>query len=60
MATPQQRALQQVANLLGKVGKWSVFVGIGASALQTSLYTGVHMLTIASAGSTRGEVSASH
>lgn len=41
MSTPQQRAIQQVANLLGKVGKWSVFLGIGASTLQTSLYTGV-------------------
>ena len=30
----------QIANLLGRVGRWSVFLGIGGSLLQTSLYTG--------------------
>ncbi|KAK9800781.1 hypothetical protein WJX73_002039 [Symbiochloris irregularis] len=35
----QQQVAAQVANLLGKVGRWSVFLGIGGSVLQTSLYT---------------------
>lgn len=36
----QQQVAAQVANLLGKVGRWSVLLGIGGSVLQTSLYTG--------------------
>jgi hypothetical protein len=36
----QQQAAQQVAKLLSRVGRWSIVLGIGGSALQASLYTG--------------------
>ena len=36
-----QPAANVVANLLSKVARYSVFLGIGGSALQASLYTGV-------------------
>ena len=39
----QQQVAAQVANLLGKVGKWSVFLGIGGSVLQSALYTGIYV-----------------
>ncbi len=34
-------AANQVAKLLGNVGRFSVLLGLGGSALQASLYTGV-------------------
>lgn len=36
----QQEAAKALANLLSKVARWSVILGIGGSALQSSLYTG--------------------
>ena len=36
----QQQAAQQVAKLLSRVGRWSIVLGVGGSALQASLYTG--------------------
>lgn len=33
-------AANQVAKLLGNVGRWSVILGLGGSALQASLFTG--------------------
>lgn len=36
----QQQAAQQVAKMLGSLGKWSIILGLGGSALQASLYTG--------------------
>ena len=35
-----QQQAQQVANLLGRVARWSAVLGIGGSALQASLFTG--------------------
>ena len=37
----QPNAANQVAKLLGNVGRWSVLLGLGGSALQASLYTGM-------------------
>mmetsp|Transcript_20289 Transcript_20289/g.61126 ORF Transcript_20289/g.61126 Transcript_20289/m.61126 type:complete len:284 (-) Transcript_20289:403-1254(-) len=34
-----QQAAQQVAKVLGTVGRWGVILGVGGSALQASLYT---------------------
>lgn len=36
----QQQAAKALANILSKVARYSVGLGIGASALQASLYTG--------------------
>lgn len=36
----QQEAAKALANLLSKVARYSVVLGIGGSALQASLYTG--------------------
>jgi hypothetical protein len=36
----QQEAAKAVANLLSKVTRYSVLLGIGGSALQASLFTG--------------------
>ena len=36
----QQEAARALANLLSKVARYSVLLGIGGSALQASLYTG--------------------
>lgn len=35
-----QPVANAVANLLGKVARYSVLLGVGGSALQASLYTG--------------------
>lgn len=43
-----QQAAQQVAKVLGTVGRWGVILGVGGSALQASLYTGA-LLTLSSA-----------
>lgn len=40
MAGPQAEAAKALANLLSKVARYSVLLGIGGSALQASLYTG--------------------
>ena len=39
----QKEAAAALASLLSKVARYSVILGIGGSALQTSLYTGVRM-----------------
>ena len=39
----QQQAAQQVAKLLGTVGRWGVVLGVGGSALQAALYTGARL-----------------
>jgi len=36
----QQEAARALANLLSRVARYSVLLGIGGSALQASLYTG--------------------
>lgn len=36
----QQEAARALANLLSKVARYSVLLGLGGSALQASLYTG--------------------
>lgn len=36
----QQEAAKALANILNKVTRYSVLLGIGGSALQASLYTG--------------------
>jgi hypothetical protein len=36
----QQEAARALANVLSKVARYSVLLGIGGSALQASLYTG--------------------
>ena len=36
----QQQSVNQLANLLGRVARLSVVVGLGGSALQAALYTG--------------------
>lgn len=38
----QQEAAKMLANLLSKVARYSVVLGVGASALQASLYTGAY------------------
>lgn len=40
MGTPQQQAAAAVANLLGRIGRFAVAVGVGGGILQSSLYTG--------------------
>ena len=40
MGTPQQQAATAIANLLGRVGRFAVIVGVGGGIAQTSLYTG--------------------
>lgn len=40
MGTPQQQAATAIANLLGRVGRFAVVVGVGGGIAQTSLYTG--------------------
>ena len=40
MGTPQQQAATAIANLLGRVGRFAVVVGLGGGISQTSLYTG--------------------
>ena len=40
MGTPQQQAATAIANLLGRVGRFAVIVGVGGGVAQTSLYTG--------------------
>lgn len=42
-------AANAVANLLSKVARYSVLVGIGGSALQASLYTGALIAQLAPA-----------
>jgi hypothetical protein len=37
----QKEAAAALANLLSKVARYSVFLGIGGSAIQASLYTGM-------------------
>ncbi|CAL5220644.1 g2688 [Coccomyxa viridis] len=39
MGTPQQQAATAIANLLGRVGRFAVVVGVGGGIAQTSLYT---------------------
>lgn len=39
-AMAQKEAAAALANILSKVARYSVALGIGASALQASLYTG--------------------
>lgn len=52
MAGAGKEAAAQLANLLNKVARYSVFLGIGGSALQASLYTG-EACGDASGGSTK-------
>ena len=40
MGSPQQQAATAIANLLGRVGRFAVVVGIGGGIAQSSLYTG--------------------
>ncbi len=40
MGTPQQQAATAIANILGRVGRFAVVVGVGGGIAQTSLYTG--------------------
>lgn len=39
----QKEAAAALANLLSRVARYSVILGIGGSALQSSLYTGEHV-----------------
>ncbi|KAK9904864.1 hypothetical protein WJX75_004202 [Coccomyxa subellipsoidea] len=39
MGSPQQQAATAIANLLGRVGRFAVVVGIGGGIAQSSLYT---------------------
>jgi hypothetical protein len=44
MGSPQQQAATAIANLLGRVGRFAVVVGIGGGIAQSSLYTGTRTL----------------
>jgi len=50
MGSPQQQAATAIANLLGRVGRFAVVVGIGGGIAQSSLYTGDPTLWISLAG----------
>ena len=47
MGTPQQQAATAIANLLGRVGRFAVVVGVGGGIAQTSLYTGEQLCWLA-------------
>lgn len=40
MAGPANQAAQQLANMLSKVARYSVLLGIGGTVVQSTLYTG--------------------
>jgi hypothetical protein len=40
MGTPQAQMASAIANILGRVGRFAVLVGVGGSVAQTALYTG--------------------
>ena len=56
-AMAQQQAAAALANLLSKVARYSVILGIGGSALQASLYTGAHRAECAGHASQDASVS---